>query len=180
MDDANFLPSDLEECHRLLLAAFGEAKQLERRAEDSERVATEIGRILEETATSYEELKQSHQAALNEINRLKQWIYGRRHERIVEGEGQQHLFDLESPSNSNVSNELRQERSQQQVAAHSRRARRALDLSKLPHYRHELSLIPEEKTCEGCGRPRDQIGHDETKILEFVPAKLEVHVYQQT
>ena len=40
----------------------------------------------------------------------------------------------------------------------------ALDLSKLPHYRHELSLIPEEKTCEGCGRARDQIGHDETKI----------------
>src|SRR4249919_391307 len=103
MDDANFLPSDLEECHRLLLAAFGEAKKLERRAEDSERVATEIGRILEETATSYEELKQSHQAALNEINRLKQWIYGRRHERIIEGEGQQHLFDLESPSNSDVS-----------------------------------------------------------------------------
>lgn len=124
MDDANFLPSDLKECHRLLLAAFGEAKKLERRAEDSERVATEIGRILEETVTSYDELKQSHQAALSEINRLKQWIYGRRRERIVEGEGQQHLFDLESPFNSNVSDELHQERSQQQVAAHSRRARR--------------------------------------------------------
>jgi transposase len=177
MDDVNFLPGDLKECQRLLLAAFGEAKKLERRAKDSERVATEIGRILEETATSYDELKRSHQAALNEINRLKQWIYGRRRERIVEGEGQQHLFDLESPSNSNVSDELRQERPQQQVAAHSRRARRALDLSKLPHYRHELSLIPEEKTCESCGRARDQIGHDETRILEFVPAKLEVHVY---
>ncbi len=177
MDDAHFLPSDLKECQCLLLAAFGEAQKLERRAEDSERVATEIGRILEETATSYDELKQSHEAALHEINRLKQWIYGRRRERIVEGEGQQHLFDLESPSDRVASEELPQAQSQQQVAAHSRRARRALDLSKLPHYRHELSLIPEEKTCEGCGRARDQIGQDETKILEFVPAKLEVHVY---
>ena len=43
MDDANFLPNDLKECQRLLLAAFNEAQQLERRAEDSERVANELG-----------------------------------------------------------------------------------------------------------------------------------------
>jgi transposase len=177
MDDANFLPNDLKECQRLLLAAFGEAQQLERRAKDSERVATELGRVLEETAVSYEELKASHQAAINEIRRLKQWIYGRRSERIIEGDGQKHLFDLSASSGQHGAEELSQEAPHRQVAAHSRRARRALDLSKLPHFRHELSLIPEEKTCEGCGRARDQIGHDETKILEFVPAKLEVHVY---
>ena len=177
MDDANFLPNDLKECQRLLLAAFGEAQQLERRAKDSERVATELGRVLEETAASYEELKASHQAALSEINRLKQWIYGRRSERIIEGDGQQHLFDLSASSRQDGAEELSQEAPHRQVAAHTRRGRRALDLSQLPHFRHELELIAEEQTCDGCGRARERIGHDETKVLQFVPAKLEVHAY---
>lgn len=33
---------------------------------------------------------------VDELNRLKRWIYGRRSEKISEAEGQQHLFDLES------------------------------------------------------------------------------------
>ena len=177
MDNVNFLPNDLDECQRLLLAAYNQAQQLERRAEDSERVATELGRVLEETATSYEELKQSHQATIDELNRLKRWIYGRRRERIIDSKGQQHLFDVDPPSDENVSEEVSEELPQQQVAGHTRRRRRALDLSKLPHYRHELDLMPEEKTCCGCGRARDQIGRDETKVLEYKPAKLEVHVY---
>ena len=63
------------------------------------------------------------------------------------------------------------------MAAHSRRRRRELDLDKLPHYRHELDVAPGEKTCSCCGRTKDCIGKDETKILDYVPAKLEVHVY---
>ena len=39
MDDANFLPNDLAECQRLLLAAFREATQRERRLVDAERRA---------------------------------------------------------------------------------------------------------------------------------------------
>ncbi len=54
-----------------------------------------------------------------------------------------------------------------------------MDLSQLPHFRHELELIAEERTCDSCGRAREQIGHDETKVLQFVPAQLEVHVYSR-
>ncbi len=86
MDDAHALPTDLAECHRLLLAAF--------------QRAAELGRVLEETAASYAELQATHQAALEELSALKRWIYGRRTEKLVEGEGQRHLFDLESPSPS--------------------------------------------------------------------------------
>ena len=85
MDDAHALPNDLAECHQLLLAAFREASELER--------------VLDETAASYESLQAMHQAALEELSALKRWIYGRRSEKIVEGEGQSHLFDLE-PSNA--------------------------------------------------------------------------------
>jgi transposase len=162
MDDAFPLPNDLAECQRLLLAAFKQASQLER--------------VLDATAASYEQLQATHQATLDELNRLKRWVYGRRRERIVEGDGQRHLFDLEPPPPGELEKSP-QEPPRQQVAAHTRRRRRELDLSKLPHYRHERDLSPAEKTCDGCGRQRDCIGKDETKILDYVPAKLEVHVH---
>ena len=77
-------PNDLAACQRLLLAAF--------------QKTTELSRVLDETAASYEELQATHQAVLDELNALKRWIYGRRTEKLVEGEGQRHLFDLEPPS----------------------------------------------------------------------------------
>ena len=160
MDDDHALPNDLAECHRLLLAAFKQANELER--------------VLDETAASYSELKETHQATLDELTRLKRWVYGRRSERIVEGDGQRHLFDLEASEESDPSVP---EPPRQQVASHSRRRRRELDLDKLPHYRHELDVRPDEKLCSCCGRTKDQIGKDETKILDYVPAKLEVHVH---
>lgn len=162
MDDAHALPNDLAECHQLLLAAFQQSSELER--------------VLDETAISYEELKETHEVTVDELNALKRWIYGQRRERIVEGEGQQHLFDLQ-PTPTVSPEESVQEEPQQQVTAHSRRRRRELDLTKLPHYRHEHDVPPGEKTCHCCGRTKDCIGQDETKILDYVPAKLEVHVH---
>lgn len=161
MDDAHALPNDLAACQRLLLAAFRQASELER--------------VLDETAASYEELKETHQAALDELHRLKRWIYGQRRERLLEGEGQQHLFELETFSEATSPTESPGDEPRQHVAAHRRR--RELDLSKLPHYRHEHDLPPAEKTCRCCGREKDCIGQDESRILEYVPAKLEVHVH---
>ena len=61
MDDTNSLPNDPTECHDLLLAAFRQAKQLERRAAEaerrtaeSERQTVELNRMLDETAASFE------------------------------------------------------------------------------------------------------------------------------
>ena len=34
-------------------------------------------------------------ATVDELDRLKRWIYGQRRERIIEDEGQRHLFDLQ-------------------------------------------------------------------------------------
>jgi transposase len=164
MDNDHALPTDLAECHQLLLAAFQQASELQR--------------VLDETAASYEELKDAHQGTMDELNRLKRWIYGQRRERIIEGQGQQHLFDLLPRSETISPPQLPGEEPRQQVAAHSRRRRRReLDLSALPHYRHELDLSPAEKTCNCCGRAKDCIGQDETKILDYVPPKLEVHVH---
>lgn len=162
MADANFLPNDLGQCQRLLLAAFQQASELER--------------VLDETAASYAALKETHQAAIDELDRLKRWIYGRRRERMIEGEGQQHLFELQPPTTATTEESLQQQ-PRSQVTAHSRRRRRELDLDKLPHYRHELDVQPAEKICASCGRAKDRIGQDESRMLEYVPAKLEVHVH---
>jgi len=183
MDDTNPLPTDLDECHRILMAAYKQSKQLEQqtaeaqsRAFASEQQVAELTRVLDETAASHEELKAAHDATIVELNRLKQWVFGRRSERIVEGEGQQHLFDLQPETTGQPDTPI-PEPPGQQVAAHSRRRRRELDLDKLPHFRHDHDVQPEEKVCNGCGRTKDCIGKDETKILDYIPPKLEVHVH---
>ena len=160
MDDAHALPNDLAACQRLLLAAF--------------QKTTELSRVLDETAASYEELQETHQAALDELNALKRWIYGRRTEKLVEGEGQRHLFDLESPGTSAPPFEPTPE---SQRIPTARRHRREFDLDKLPHFRHEHDLSEADQQCSGCGRTKDRIGQDESRILEYVPAHF--HVIQQ-
>jgi transposase len=190
MKTADALPHDLVECHRLLLAAFQEATQLERRvataeqglaaatqrAAQSEQEVAEIGRVLDETAASFEELRQEHAATLEELAWYKRWVHGRRRERIIESSGQRHLFELTPPSETEQELPAEAPEPRPEVAARPRRRRqqRQLDLSRLPHHRHEHDLSPEEKVCN-CGRVKDRIGEDVTKILEYVPSQLEVH-----
>ena len=73
MDD-NALPNDVTECHRLLLAAFKQSVQLEQQAADAKRQAAEsaqqvaeLNRVLDETAASYQALRQEHTATLEEL-----------------------------------------------------------------------------------------------------------------
>ncbi|MHC4181601.1 MAG: hypothetical protein ACYSWU_29255, partial [Planctomycetota bacterium] len=82
MDRHANLPNDPAQCHRLLLAAHQESVGLR------EQVA-ELERVLDETAASYEELRQEHTATLEQLAWYKRWVHGRRRERIVEGDGQQ-------------------------------------------------------------------------------------------
>jgi transposase len=185
MDDTHPLPSDLAECQRLLLAAFKQSVELERKSaavdkRAERRVAAaqeevdELRRVLDDTASSFEELRQEHAARLEELAWYKRWVHGRRRERVVEGEGQLHLFDLSPDSKAEPEDD--DSEPSQQVAAHSRRKpKRELDLSGLPHFRHEHELSPAERVCDGCGREKDRIGENSTKLLEYVPSKLEVH-----
>jgi len=191
MDDADFLPNDLGHCQRLLLAAFREATERERRladaerkakaaegrASESERQVTDLGRVLDETAASFEQLREEHAATLEELAWYKRWAHGRRRERLADGEGQGHLFDL-TPQDTEAAAEFKLSEPLQPVAAHRRRRRRReLDLSGLPHHRHESELSVAEQICDCCGRQKDRIGEDVTTILEHVPARLEVHEY---
>ena len=176
MDRHTNLPDDPAERRLLLLAAQREAARLKRQVASSQQRVAELDRVLDETAASYEELRQEHTAVLEQLAWYKRWVHGRRRERIVEGEGQQHLFDLTPPSDVESPSAAGGNEPREEIAGHTRRRRRReLDLSRLPHHRHEHDLPAEQKTCSCCGRAKDRIGEDVTTILEYEPAKLEVH-----
>jgi len=187
MDDTNSLPNDLTECHQLLLAAYQQSVQLEqqatqaqRRAAESEQQAAELNRVLNETAASFEKLKQEHAATLDELAWYKRWAFGRRRERFTEGQGQGHLFDLDPPAaneSEDSANADKEAEVETDVKGHRRRKRRQIDWDKLRQIRHEHDLSDEEKVCSCCGRTMDRIGEDVTRELEYEPAKLEAHIH---
>jgi transposase len=185
MDDANFLPNDLAACQRLLLAAFKQSVELEHQVADAKRhaaeakqQATELSRVLDQTAASYQELQQEHAAALDELAWYRRWTFGRRRERFAAGEGQGHLFELESPlAGESPAAAVPEWDAGNEVKAHHRRQKRQIDWGKLPQIRHNHDLEEEDKTCSCCGRPMKCIGEDVTRELEYQPAKLEAHIH---
>jgi transposase len=179
MADADFLPNDLRECQRLLLAAFRQATQLERRVLASEQQVAELNRVLGETATSYQELQQEHAATLDELAWYKRWAYGRRRERLSEDQGQGHLFDLhpDLPTDTDLSEPMAPDDAVDVCGHRRHRKKREIDWDKLPQIHHKHDLLEEEKICSCCGRKMDCIGEDVTRELELQPAKLEAHIH---
>jgi transposase len=179
MDGTDFLPNDLAECQRLLLAAFQQATQLERRVAESEQQVADLNRVLGETAAEYQQLQQEHAATLDELAWYKRWAYGRRRERFNEGEGQGHLFDLDPgpPADTDLPEPTSADDAIDVQGHRRRRKKREIDWDKLPQIRHEHDVSKEEKKCSCCGRPMDRIGEDITRELELQPAKLEAHIH---
>jgi transposase len=189
MDDTNFLPQDLTECHQLLLAACQQSMQLEqqvadarqqaeRQAAESAQQVAELERVLDETAATHQELQQTHAATLEELAWLKRWAFGRRRERFTEGQGQGHLFELDaSEAEQSPESSTPEVEDETEVKGHRRRKNRKIDWDKLRQIRHEHDLSDEEKVCSCCNREMDRIGEDITRELEFEPAKLEAHIH---
>jgi transposase len=192
MDDTRSLPNDVTQCHRLLLAAYKQSVELEQQVADANRHATqaqqcvaeseqqvaELSRVLDQTATSYQELQQEHAATLEELAWYRRWAFGRRRERFTEGEGQGHLFELDSPlANASQASTTPDPESGIEVKDPRRRKRRQIDWDKLHQIRHEHDLKPEEKICSCCGREMDRIGEDVTRELEYQRPKLEAHIH---
>ncbi len=188
MDD-NSLPNDVTECHRLLLAAFKQSVQLEQQVADAKRQAErqvaeaaqrveELERVLDETATTHQELQQTHAATLEELAWYKRWTFGRRRERFTDVEGQGHLFELDSPlADESQDSATPDAESDTEVKSHQRRKKRKIDWDKLRQIRHDHDLKPEEKICSCCNLQMDRIGEDITRELDFEPAKLEAHIH---
>ncbi len=178
------LPDDPVECRRLLgdlLCRNDELRQQaeaeRQRADDDARRIDELERILEETAADYDRLKEEHAELAETLALLRRCVFGPRRERRVDDPDQGHLFDLPEfapepePLSPTAPDDAAPPRPR--PARPSRRAR----FDHLPHVRIEHDLTEEEKTCACCGGPKRRIGEDESRELEYIPARLEVKVH---
>jgi transposase len=178
------LPDDPGECQRLLEDVLRRNEELrqqaqtaQQQAEDAERRLGELERVLDQTAADYDQLKEKHAELAETLALLRRYIFGQRRERFIDDPGQGHLFDIPEifdepePAASPSPDDTAAQRS---TAARSPRRTR---LDHLPHIRIPHDVPEAEKTCSCCGGPKTRIGEDESRELDFIPARLEVKVH---
>jgi transposase len=197
MDLAPQLPDDPAECRRFLAdllrshdALRQQAQGAHRRAEDERRRAEdecqkaedmrrrldELERILNAAAADYDQLRQEHTELLETLALLRRYLFGPRRERRVDDPDQGHLFDLPPESQPEPPTPTATDDAAAPQPRPARTPRRAR-FEHLPHIRIEHDLTEAEKTCSCCGNPKVRFGEDESHTLEYIPARLEVHVH---
>ena len=159
-------------------SAQRQAEDAQRQTEDAQRRIGELQRVLDQTAADYDQLKQQHTELSETLALLRRYIFGQRRERFTDDPGQGHLFDIPEII---AAPELAVPTSPDDNAAEQRpmaaKPPRRTRLDHLPHIRI-LHDVPEcEKTCSCCGGPKTRIGEDESRELDFIPARLEVKVH---
>jgi transposase len=178
------LPDDPAECRRLLEDLLSrndglrqQAETAGQRADDARRRIDELERVLDQTAAQYDQLKQEHAELEETLALLRRYLFGRRRERFLDDPGQGHLFDIPEflvgpePAAPTPADDGAQPRPK--AARPPRRTR----LDHLEHIRVDHDLSEPEKTCSCCGQPMRRIGEDESRELEFVPARLHVNLH---
>jgi transposase len=168
------LPDDPGDCQRLLDDLLRRNDELRQQAENAQRRIDELERVLDQTAADYDQLKEEHTELTETLAILRRYVFGQRRERFIEAAGQGHLFDIPEIIEEPVPVAPDEASPKPPKATRSPRRTR---LDHLPHFRipHE---VPEcEKTCSCCGSAKTLIGQDESRELEYVPAKLQVNVH---
>ncbi len=170
---------------RLLWSAYQENRRLRQDldvtrqdlAQARDRI-DQLRQSLGQATAELEKLRQEHAAKLEELARLKHKRFGRSSERAAEDPPvpPEPSDPLQPPHASAGSADEAAEPSEKTAEPRRRqRRKKRLDLTHLPHVRHLEDLPEAEKVCPCCQRTKDKIGEDVTRVLEFVPAKLEVH-----
>ena len=157
-------PTDPGECHDLL-------NRLAQQVED-------LQAALDQAAKLHDQTVQDHEQTLAELRRqlelYRRYVFGPRRERLVEAPGQGHLFEFDIPQNTTPLPEL--PAPEPRPSTRPRRSRKP-DYDRLPQVRIEHDVPEADKVCTHCGEAKARIGEDEARVLEFVPARFEVHVH---
>ncbi len=138
--------------------------------------ADELQRVLDQTAADYEQLKEQHAELAETLALLRRYIFGQRRERFVDAPGQGYFFDIPEITieSEPVKRPISPAAAKPSTATRSPRRTR---LDHLPHIRIPHDVPEAEKTCSCCGGPKTRIGEDESRELDFIPARLEVKVH---
>ena len=157
-------PTDPGECHDLL-------NRLTQQVED-------LQAALDQAAKLHDQTVQEHEQAVDELRRqldlYRRYVFGPRRERLVEAPGQGHLFELEGAENVTAPPEPPAREAK--APARTRRSRKP-DYDRLPQVRIEHDVPEADKVCTHCGEVKARIGEDEARVLEFIPARFELHIH---
>jgi transposase len=157
-------PTDPRDCHDLL-------DQLTQQVDD-------LRAALDQAAQIHQQTIDKHQQTVEELRRqlelYRRYVFGPRRERLVEAPGQGHLFELDVVGDVATPPESPARASG--AAARPRRSRRP-DYDRLPQVRIEHDVPEADKVCAHCGEPKARIGEDAARVLEFIPARFELHVH---
>ena len=164
MNTSESWPTDPRECHDLL-------NRFAQHVED-------LQAALDQAAQIHDQAAQEHQQVVDDLRRqielLRRYVFGPRRERLIEAPGQGHLFELDADPSAILPPEP--PASDRGTPARKRKPRKP-DYDQLPQVRIEHDLPEAEKICSHCGEPKTCIGHDEARVLEFIPAHFEMHVH---
>jgi len=154
-----------------------QAEAARQQAEDARRRIDELERVLDQTAADYQQLQEEHDELAETLALLRRYIFGQRRERFSDAPGQGHLFDIpeiltepEPPAPPPADDAAARP---PKPARPPRRTR----LDHLPQIRIDHDLPESEKTCSCCGGPKQKIGEDLSRELDFVPAQLNVKIH---
>jgi transposase len=157
-------PTDPRECHDLL-------NRFTQQIEDFQAA-------LDQAAQIHDQAAQEHQQVVDDLRRqielLRRYVFGPRRERLIEAPGQGHLFELDAAPIAPLPPEPPAR--DRGTPARKRKPRKP-DYDQLPQVRIEHDLAEAEKICSHCGEAKACIGHDEARVLEFIPAHFEMHVH---
>jgi transposase len=171
------LPGDPSEYERLFEDLLRSNDELRQQAQDAQRRIDELERVLDQTAADYDQLKEQNAELAETLAQFRRYVYGQRRERYIDAPGQGHLFDIPEiiaepePAATTAPDDAAAKPS---TATRSPRRTR---LDHLTHVRIPHDLPECEKTCSCCGGPKTLIGEDESRELDFIPARLEVKVH---
>jgi transposase len=157
-------PTDPRDCHGLL-------DQLTQQVEDLQAALDQAAQIHQQTAFEHE---QTVEELRRQLELYRRYVFGPRRERLVEAPGQGHLFELDEVGD--VATPSEPPARTPAAAARPRRSRKP-DYGQLPQVRVEHDVPEADKICAHCGEPKARLGEDEARVLEFIPARFELHVH---
>lgn len=159
-------PTDPHQCHDLL-------NRLAQQVEDLQAALDQAAKIHDQTLQEHE---QTVQELRDQLELYRRYVFGPRRERLIEAPGQGHLFELGALESPAELPELPACDPSTAARPRQRRSRKP-DYDQLPQVRFEHDVPEADKICAHCGEAKACIGHDESRVLEFIPARFELHVH---
>lgn len=164
-------PTDPRECHDLL-------NRMVQRAQDLDQQVSDLRAALDQTAKLHDQAVAEHKQLVDELRHqldlYRRFVFGPRRERLIEAPGQGHLFELDA---TETLASLPEPPARDATAPPRPRQSRKPDYDKLPQVRIEHDVPEADKVCTHCGEAKACIGEDESRVLEFIPARFELHIH---